>query len=125
MSVECTAMYGPRFFYALLPGASNPTRMEEAYMENQKTPIRRTYENCALKMEGDKQGKCRVLQIGVCRNAESCAFHKTAAEKRESFAAYCRRMNSLSEDEQKYYADKYHMGTMPWKKGGVLSGEKE
>lgn len=99
--------------------------MSIGFRPNPAAGFQRTYENCALKMKGGPKRGCRVLQSMVCSNPESCAFHKTAEEKRASKEAYNRRMKSLPDEAQQYYAEKYHMGNRPWQEGRAEDGEKE
>ncbi|MCD8336407.1 MAG: hypothetical protein LUD18_03870 [Lachnospiraceae bacterium] len=86
--------------------------MESIFVENE-VEIIRSNQNCRLRSEG-KNG-CRIMAEGTCDNPAGCSFHQTQEEQAASLAAHSRRMNSLSLDEQVYYAGKYYKGKMPWK----------
>ena len=64
----------------------------------------------------DKNGNCAVKDGYKCSPSDmTCPFHKTAEQAEASEAEWKERMNSLSEEDQFFYAETYYKGKMPWK----------
>lgn len=62
-----------------------------------------------------KSGKCVALKNSPCAEGKvGCAFHQTEGQKAESDAKWRERMQSMSENDQSYYADKYYGGRKVW-----------
>jgi len=70
---------------------------------------------CASKT---KDNGCKKLTVQYCIGA-ACSFAQTKAQARASLKKANVRLASLDKDEQKYIADKYYFGKMPWLKGGA------
>lgn len=71
--------------------------------------------NKCYAFSGQKQ--CRILAVKKCTGS-SCSFFKTAEQYKESFKKANVRLASLDKEKQKYIAEKYYNGKMPWQKGG-------
>lgn len=81
--------------------------------------------------ESTTADKCIHKRRGVCSifsgdnpcvyPQSKCSFYQTKLDAEESIAHYNRLMNAKTPEEQRYYADKYHGGKMPWKKGVYTS----
>ncbi|MDR3209723.1 MAG: hypothetical protein LBT36_03760 [Oscillospiraceae bacterium] len=59
-------------------------------------------------------GRCGILRVRECRGAD-CSFCQSAAEHQEARDSWNRRLNALSEEEQRKIAESYYDGRMPWK----------
>ena len=71
----------------------------------------------------DKYGHCAVDEKYKCSPKDmTCPFHKTAEEKAEADARWKERMNALPAIAQKFYADLYYKGQMPWKDADSEAG---
>lgn len=60
-----------------------------------------------------ERGKCTALKSERCRG-ESCGFHKTKEEQKESLRKANERLQSLPEYQQEAIADKYYGGVRKW-----------
>ncbi len=61
---------------------------------------------------------CKILVDGFCINNQ-CGFFKTRDQQTLSLAQVYERFRNRSPQEQRYIADKYYNGKMPWQRGGV------
>ncbi len=65
----------------------------------------------------NKQKGCGILTVPAC-TGESCPFYKSKGELKDERRMANHRLASLSAIEQRYIADKYFDGKMPWLEGG-------
>lgn len=72
-------------------------------------------ENKCYACFGQKQ--CKILHVKKCTSSR-CSFFKTTEHHQESFKMANARLASLDKEQQKYIAQKYYKGKMPWQKGG-------
>ena len=71
----------------------------------------------------EKKRGCGAVIGG--RNCEGCPFYKTEEQQKASLEKAYERMRSLSAEMQRYYANLYHNGQMPWlKEKGISFYEK-
>lgn len=59
-------------------------------------------------------GKCRILN-GRCPGYGACAFYKPRWMYERDLRLAIQRISRMPLDRQRYLADKYYRGTMPWK----------
>lgn len=62
-------------------------------------------------------GKCRILTAHQC--SDLCVFYLTTKQAAERSRRADNRLSSLDYDYQRYIAEKYYKGRMPWLRGGV------
>lgn len=60
---------------------------------------------------------CKILTVKKCIG-ESCPFAKTKEQIEASCEKSFKRLASIDKELQRYIAEKYYGGKMPWKKGG-------
>jgi len=65
----------------------------------------------------NKQKGCGILTVQACMG-ELCPFYKSRERLKKERQKANRRLASLSAIEQRYIADKYFDGKMPWQEGG-------
>lgn len=69
-------------------------------------------ENC-FAMHGN--GKCGALTQRRCPGCNRCAFYKTRRQLEKEKQAANEKIRKLPAERQKYIAEKYFGGQMPWK----------
>lgn len=68
-----------------------------------------------------KEKICKILQTEECPGTQ-CPFYKTNKDFKKSRRKAFGRLAKLDTTLQRYIAQTYYRGKMPWRKGGITCG---
>ena len=70
----------------------------------------------------NKGRECRALSVFVCKSKKSkkCSFKQTHDEHFDSVQTANKRLRNIDCSQQRYIADRYYGGDMPWYANGVM-----
>ena len=63
-----------------------------------------------------EENQCNALTVETCPGS-TCSFYNTNEQHNESCKKAEDRLAGLNKDRQRYIADKYFKGQMPWQEG--------